>query len=158
MWKTLLAGNNWHGELINQRKDGSLYHEEVTITPVRDTAGKVAHFIAVKTDITERKLAERRLRESEELNRSVMDGLQLGVFRKDLQGRYIYVNRHFCRSLGQTEADILGRQDEDLFPADLARKHREGDQQLLGGGPAIQLRASTSIPTDNPSTSKHTNS
>ncbi|MCC7373559.1 MAG: PAS domain S-box protein [Verrucomicrobiales bacterium] len=137
MWKTLLEGRIWHGEFVNQRKDGSHYHEDVTITPVRDAAGTIAHFIAVKTDITERKLAERRLRESEELNRSVMDGLQHGVFRKDLQGRYIYINRHFCLSTGMCEAEILGRTDEELFPAEIARKHREGDQQLLADRQSI---------------------
>ncbi|MBL9136364.1 MAG: PAS domain S-box protein [Verrucomicrobiales bacterium] len=137
MWRTLLAGDIWHGEMVNQRKDGSLYHEELTITPVRDDLGKVAHFIAVKTDITERKLSERRLRESEELNRSVMDGLQHGVFRKDLQGRYIYINRHFCECTGMTEADVLGRPDEELFTPEIARSHRDGDRQLLAGSEPI---------------------
>lgn len=52
MWKTVLAGDVWSGELVNQRKDGTLYHEAQTITPVRDARGVITHFIAVKQDIT----------------------------------------------------------------------------------------------------------
>jgi diguanylate cyclase (GGDEF)-like protein/PAS domain S-box-containing protein len=62
MWETVLAGRIWRGELYNRRKDGTLYAEEMTITPVRDAAGEIAHFIAVKQDISERKRQEERLR------------------------------------------------------------------------------------------------
>ncbi|MEK7324724.1 MAG: PAS domain S-box protein, partial [Chloroflexota bacterium] len=58
MWQSVLAGQVWHGELINRRKDGSLYTEEMTITPVRATGEEVTHFIAIKQDITEHKTAE----------------------------------------------------------------------------------------------------
>ncbi len=66
LWKTVLGGKVWHGELTNRRKDGTLYEEEMTITPVRDETGDVTHFIAIKQDITQRKWAEKALRESEE--------------------------------------------------------------------------------------------
>ena len=54
MWKTILAAEVWSGELINRRRDGSLYPEEQTITPVTNTRGEITHFICVKQDITER--------------------------------------------------------------------------------------------------------
>jgi len=62
LWDTILAGQVWHGEIINRRKDGGLYTEEQTITPVRDTHGGITHFIAIKQDVTERKRAEERIR------------------------------------------------------------------------------------------------
>ncbi len=62
MWETILAGRVWHGEVVNRRKDGSLYTEEMTITPVRDEQGEVRHFIAIKQDITARRQAEEELR------------------------------------------------------------------------------------------------
>ncbi|HWI51152.1 MAG TPA: EAL domain-containing protein [Symbiobacteriaceae bacterium] len=62
MWETVTAGNTWRGELYNRRKDGSLYAEEMTITPLRDGAGEISHFIAVKQDISERKRQEDQLR------------------------------------------------------------------------------------------------
>ena len=58
LWKTILAGRAWHGQLTNRRKDGTLYTEEMTITPVRDSSGRVTNFIAVKRDITERRAEE----------------------------------------------------------------------------------------------------
>jgi len=54
LWDTLLTGNVWYGELSNRRKDGTLYTEEMTITPVTDESGRIAHFAAIKRDITER--------------------------------------------------------------------------------------------------------
>lgn len=67
MWKTILAGHNWHGEMCNRRKDGELYHEDMTIAPVRDHAGHVTHFIAIKQDITERKSLEKQFLRAQRL-------------------------------------------------------------------------------------------
>jgi diguanylate cyclase (GGDEF)-like protein/PAS domain S-box-containing protein len=62
LWATILSGQKWRGELINQRKNGSLYQEEMTITPVKNASGEITHFIAIKLDITERKKAEEQIR------------------------------------------------------------------------------------------------
>jgi diguanylate cyclase (GGDEF)-like protein/PAS domain S-box-containing protein len=61
LWKTILSGSVWFGELVNRRKDGSIIIEEQTIAPVKDNSGKIVHFIAIKQDITERKHAEEAL-------------------------------------------------------------------------------------------------
>ena len=61
MWETILAGKVWHGDIINRRKDGSLYTEEQTITPFADPDGKVTHFIGIKQDVTERKRAQEEI-------------------------------------------------------------------------------------------------
>ena len=64
LWETILEGKVWNGELINKRKDGSLYDEEMTITPLRNDSGVIVRFIAVKNDITDRKKAEEELKKS----------------------------------------------------------------------------------------------
>jgi PAS domain S-box-containing protein len=64
MWESILTGQVWHGELVNKRKDGSLYYEEMTVTPVRGASGEIAHFIAIKQDISGRKQAEEALRQA----------------------------------------------------------------------------------------------
>ena len=66
LWQTICAGQVWQGELINRRKDGSLYHEFQTITPVPDENGKISHFVAVKQDISRRVANEMELREYRE--------------------------------------------------------------------------------------------
>ena len=58
LWDTILDGETWRGEIINRRKDGSLYVEQECITPVRDAAGEITHFVAIKQDITERNRTE----------------------------------------------------------------------------------------------------
>lgn len=67
LWKTILDGQVWHGEIVNRRKDGTLRTEEMTITPLEDENGKIAHFIAIKQDITDRKAMEAQLLQSQRL-------------------------------------------------------------------------------------------
>ena len=62
LWDTVLSGQKWRGELVNQRKNGTLYQEEMTVTPVKNASGEITHFIAIKLDITERKHAEEQIR------------------------------------------------------------------------------------------------
>lgn len=66
MWTTLTAGNVWHGELCNLKKDGEQYWELASIAPVKDAQGKVTHYVAVKEDITERKRIVEELYEAKE--------------------------------------------------------------------------------------------
>jgi len=63
MWEMIAAGRVWQGELANQRKDGSIYPEEMTITPVPGGDGEIRHYIAIKQDISERKEAEEEMRQ-----------------------------------------------------------------------------------------------
>ena len=63
MWETINSGNIWYGEVINQRKNGEIYHEEMSITPVKNYLGENTNFIAIKHDVSERKQAEREKEE-----------------------------------------------------------------------------------------------
>ncbi|MBA4182294.1 MAG: hypothetical protein C0506_17060, partial [Anaerolinea sp.] len=67
LWSTILAGEIWEGEFENRRKDGSMYLERATISPVRDEAGVIRHFVAVKEDITERRALELKLVQAQKL-------------------------------------------------------------------------------------------
>lgn len=68
---TITAGEVWHGEMINRRKDGTLYPEEQTITPVLDDDGRINHFICIKQDITERKQAEQALMQNTSMRKEM---------------------------------------------------------------------------------------
>jgi two-component system CheB/CheR fusion protein len=90
LWQTVLAGQVWRGELINRRKDGTLYTEEMTITPVRGPRGDITDLIAIKRDVTQRRLVEQALRHSQaDLNRaqqvSETGSWRLDVRRDDLR-------------------------------------------------------------------------
>jgi PAS domain S-box-containing protein len=75
LWETILSGKAWSGILVNRRKSGELYTEEMTITPVLDEAHYVNSFVAIKSDITERERSrqelETALREKSELLREI---------------------------------------------------------------------------------------
>jgi len=64
MWATISAGQRWVGELRNRRKDGSLHWEMVAIAPVLDEVGQIAHYVAIKEDVTERRALQDKLRQS----------------------------------------------------------------------------------------------
>ena len=78
LWKTITSGQTWQGELHNKRKDGSLYWEWASITPIIDDDDEVTHFLAVKEDITLRKEMEDSLRET--INRLTQSNAELERF------------------------------------------------------------------------------
>ena len=74
MWLQLLAGREWHGELLNRKKNGELFWEDTSIAPLKDDAGRITHFVAVKEDITRRKQSEAQIQDySTELERRVAE-------------------------------------------------------------------------------------
>ncbi|MBI2143727.1 PAS domain S-box protein [Candidatus Woesearchaeota archaeon] len=95
LWDTVLAGNVWKGETVNRRKDGSLYPEDMTITPVRSETGKVTHFIAIKEDITARKQFEEEVMQ---LNNDLKNrAAELEAANKELEA-FSYSTSHDLRS------------------------------------------------------------
>jgi PAS domain S-box-containing protein len=67
LWKTITSGGEWRGELRNRKKNGELYWESVAISPVKDDHGNITHFLAVKEDVTERKVMESQLRQVQKM-------------------------------------------------------------------------------------------
>ncbi|HMD98708.1 MAG TPA: PAS domain S-box protein [Terriglobia bacterium] len=85
LWKTILSGQVWQGELINRRKDGTLYTEEMSITPVRDPNGVITNFIAIKQDVTERRATEAALHRSKEGLKEAEHLAALGSWELDVR-------------------------------------------------------------------------
>ncbi len=109
LWQRISAGEVWRGELVNRRKDGSRYHEELTITPVRDGDGAISHYIAVKQDISARKEAERALREREAYFRLFYEHAPVAYQSLDAQGRLLDVNDMWLEQFGYRREEVLGR-------------------------------------------------
>jgi len=110
LWDTLLAGRAWHGTIVNQRKDGSLYSEELTIIPILSETGEIANFISFKQDVTEDERATEMLRESEEKLRLILESTVEAICGVDVQGRCTFCNSACLRLLGYQHADqLLGR-------------------------------------------------
>jgi len=63
LWATITAGHVWEGEMLNKRKNGEFYWEFATISPIKETGGKITHYVAIKEDITEQKQAAEKLQQ-----------------------------------------------------------------------------------------------
>ncbi len=109
LWRTILSGQVWKGEVVNRRKDGSLYFAEQTITPVRDAAGEVSRFIAIEQDIGARKRTEESLRETNEKLQSLVRAAPLAVIILDREARVLQWNTAAERIFGWKESDVVGK-------------------------------------------------
>jgi len=114
LWKTITSGKTWHGELVNRRKDGSTYYEEMTITPVLDERGTIQNFVAVKQDISRRKRDEEQLRAREDAFRALADNVPDAVARIDREFRFAYGNRALAADIGREPAEFLGKTGAEL--------------------------------------------
>lgn len=92
----------------------------------------------LKREVAERRLTENARRASENFYSSLVETVPQNIFRKDLSGKYTFANRAFCALLAKPPAEIIGRTDPDLFPAELAARFRREDEQLLAAGKQIE--------------------
>ena len=102
MWETITAGRVWNGEVCNRAKDGALYWVSATIVPFIGKRGYPVQYVAIRTDITERKRMEEELRASQDFLQSITDTMGEGLFCQDLSGRCTLLNREAVRLLGWT--------------------------------------------------------
>ncbi len=105
LWETISAGNVWTGELINRKKDGTLYNDGTTITPLKNANGEITNFIAIRQDITERKKREREIRIFGHAIKSIGECISI----TDLDNKVLFVNEAFLRTYGYEERELLGK-------------------------------------------------
>jgi len=116
MWETLMAGQVWRGEIVNQRKDGSRYHEDMTIAPVFGIDGRVDSYIAIKRDLTAKKLLEAQLLQAQKME-SV--GRLAGGIAHDFNNLLTIIN-------GVSELGLEGLSETDARRKDLQDIHQAG--------------------------------
>jgi len=134
LWNTILCGQVWRGEMINRRKDGSLYIEQAVISPVCNSEGEIEHFIAIKEDITDRRKAEEAARESEQRFALMAEAAPVMIWMTNADGLDGYVNRAWREFMGCREDDDLNRVwEERIHP-------NEREALVLAYRQSMQLR------------------
>lgn len=110
MWEQIKAGKSWHGEICNQGKDQQLKWFDTVIGPVFDEHGKVERFVALQTDITERKLAQLEKNRIATLLTNVLDAAsEMSIIATDTQGVITIFNRGAERMLSYSAEEVIGK-------------------------------------------------
>ena len=137
LWSTISSGKAWQGEIVNRRKDGTTYIEQMTITPVTQDLGSTTdtYFIAIKQDVSERKRAEDGQRVEHDLLRALIDNMPDYIYVKDAGSRFVVANRALAKLVGaKNPEDLLGKSDVDYFPKELAASFLFDEQAILQSG------------------------
>jgi PAS domain S-box-containing protein len=111
LWNTIISGKEWFGEFHNRKKNGELFWEFASISPIFDNCGEITHFLAVKEDITERKNSEKILYESERKYRIVANNTYNWEFWSGTDGKYIYCSPSCYRLTGFTAEEFIENKD-----------------------------------------------
>ena len=135
LWTTIRTGKTWRGQLINRRKDGSLYTEEMTVTPVRDSGGAIANYIAIKQDVTNRK-AEL---EAREFLASIVESTDDAIIGRTPDGAILSWNHGAEVLYGYSAAEVLGRPVSMLVPPEQRGLVQKVTERLKRGETTCQF-------------------
>ena len=129
LWKTISSGKIWSGEIVNRRKDGSLYHEEMRIAPVFDSSGRTINYIAIKHDVT----AKRKAEEAQRLLAAIVEGSEDAMIAYTPEGTILTWNRGAEIIFGYPAAEAIGAHVSLLVAPESLLTVQQGIQQVMQG-------------------------
>ena len=136
MWVTIANGQIWRNEIRNYSKEGSIYWVDTTITPIRNERGKVIKYMAVRFDVTARKLAEEALLQAGALQKAIFDSANFSSIATDAKGVIQIFNVGAERMLGYQASAVMNK----ITPADIS-----DPQELIARAKTLSVELATLI-------------
>jgi two-component system NtrC family sensor kinase len=140
LWQTVSNGQEWRGEFHNRRKDGTLFWEYASISPLTDKQGKITGYLAIKEDITKRKSVEEALSASENRLNHIVSAAQDAIVMLDPDGLISMWNESAVRIFGYSTEEVLGKNLHQLLAPE--RYHEDHNSafkkfRITGEGSAV---------------------
>ncbi|RLM70824.1 PAS domain S-box protein [Halorubrum sp. Atlit-8R] len=143
LWATLLDGEVWEEEIVDRRRDGEPYHAHQTIAPVVDDDGEVSRFVAIQTDITERKAATGRLKQY----RDIVERLDDPVLLQNRDGEFELLNEAVSEFAGVDREALYGTDEFALMDPAAAAEIDERRREVLEREETVEYEVSPEFPT-----------
>ncbi|MCC6738184.1 MAG: PAS domain S-box protein [Planctomycetia bacterium] len=144
LWGTLLGGGTWSGTLLNRRKNGEFFPQQLNISPVKDGSGRVSHFVSIGRDVSDRLNSARDSSEQQGVFEQILESLGDVAFLVDIRSRkFLYVSPTYERITGFPTQDLLEKTRAILTPVLEEDRPRIGallDQESFSGDIELSYR------------------
>jgi diguanylate cyclase (GGDEF)-like protein/PAS domain S-box-containing protein len=132
--KAMASGQPEEVETTGVHDDGTFHYAHVRTFPTFDSLGNVTGFVEVVEDTTARRLAEAALEEERRQKEAILNNIPDIAWLKDKESQYLSVNDPFAKTCGVSPQEMVGKNDLDIWPLDLAKKYRADDQEVIRTG------------------------